>query len=534
MRFVVEPRAAPLLTMARPSAAFLASLAALAAAVGPLASGAQDSGGGVTLITPAGRERIDTIAHDGREMLALDDLARRFRLDVREDSRSGTLSVSSGDAAVILTPDQQLVSVDGRLVSLRAAPRRIGGRWMAPLDFLNRALAPVHDEPLEFRPQSRLLLVGDVRAPQVAARYRAGAGAGRLLLDVTPRTPYEVEERTGRLVVTFDADYVDLVDAPRTDGALVTGFGRAGSAPGVAIDLGPAFDSYRVSSAPASNGGATLLIELRSAAAAADAAPAPVPAPAPAAADRPAAADPLPDFSARPAVRVVAIDPGHGGGDSGSRGGGGALEKAITLDVARKLRTAIETRLGLRVVLTRERDETVELDARAAIANNNGADLFISLHVNASARPSATGAEVFHLSIDEYDAEARELAEQETEPVPVFGGGSRGIDLVLWETAQLLYVDASAQLAAIVEAELRRRVAMSPRPLRQAPFRVLVGANMPAVLVELGSIADPADESRLAGAPFQTAVVDALVASIRRFSDDVERAARRGSPAAGL
>lgn len=519
--------------MVRPSAAFLASLAALAAAVGPLASGAQDSGGGVTLIAPAGRERIDTIEHDGREMLALDDLARRFRLDVREDSRSGTLTVSSGDAAVILTPDQQLVSVDGRLVSLRAAPRRIDGRWMAPLDFLNRALAPVHGEPLEFRPRSRLLLVGDVRAPQIAARYRAGAGAGRLLLDVTPRTPYEVEEQAGRLVVTFDADYVDLVDAPRIDGALVTGFGRAGSAPGVAIDLGPAFDSYRVSSEPASNGGATLLIELRSAAAA-DAAPAPAPAPAPAAADRPAAADLLPDFSARPAVRVVAIDPGHGGGDPGSRGGGGALEKEITLDVARKLRTAIETRLGLRVVLTRERDETVDLDARAAIANNNGADLFISLHVNASARPSATGAEVFHLSIDEYDAEARELAEQETDPVPVFGGGSRGIDLVLWEMAQLLYVDASAQLAAIVEAELRRRVVMSPRPLRQAPFRVLVGANMPAVLVELGSIADPDDESRLAGAPFQTDVVDALVASIRRFGDAVERAARRGNPAAGL
>ena len=522
--------------MARPSAAFLASLAALAAAVGPLASGAQDSGGGVTLITPAGRERIGTIEHDGREMLALDDLARRFRLDVREDSRSGTLSVSSGDAAVILTPDQQLVSVDGRLVALRAAPRRVRGRWMAPLDFLNRALAPVHDEPLEFRPRSRLLLVGDVRAPQITARYRAGGG--RLLLDVTPRTPYEVEERAGRLVVTFDADYVDLVDTPRVDDDLAAGFGRAGSAPGVAIDLGPAFDSYRVSSAPASNGGVTLLIELRSAAAAADAAPAALPAtapdPVPATADVSAAADPLPDFSARPAVRVVAIDPGHGGGDPGSRGGGGALEKEITLDVARKLRTAIETRLGLRVVLTRERDETVELDARAAIANNNGADLFISLHVNASARPSATGAEVFHLSIDEYDAEARELAEQETEPVPVFGGGSRGIDLVLWEMAQLLYVDASAQLAATVEAELRRRVAMSPRPLRQAPFRVLVGANMPAVLVELGSIADPDDESRLAGAPFQTAVVDALVASIRRFGDDVERAARRGSPAAGL
>ena len=247
----------------------------------------------------------------------------------------------------------------------------------------------------------------------------------------------------------------------------------------------------------------------------------PEPAP-PTVATLPPSADPLPDFATTSTVRVVVLDAGHGGDDIGSQGSNGALEKDVTLSVARRLRGVIEDRLGLRVILTRGRDENVDLDARAAIANNNKADLFISLHVNASARPSATGAEVFYLSLDEYGAEARALAERDATVIPVIGGGSRQIDMVLWDMAQVRYVDRSARLAEIVKQELQRRVPMSPRPLRQAPFRVLVGANMPAVLVELGSLSGPEEERRLTSAAFQNTVVDALVASILRFRDYVE------------
>ena len=131
--------------------------------------------------------------------------------------------------------------------------------------------------------------------------------------------------------------------------------------------------------------------------------------------------------------------------------------------MTRRLREAIESRLGLRVVLTRGRDETIGLDQRAAIANNNKADIFISLHVSASVRPAATGAEVFYLSMDEYGAEAQALAQQEVQLVPVIGGGVRAIDLVEWEMAQVRYVDRSARLARIVHSELNRRIPMSAR-----------------------------------------------------------------------
>ena len=210
----------------------------------------------------------------------------------------------------------------------------------------------------------------------------------------------------------------------------------------------------------------------------------------------PTAVDPLPDFTSAPTVRTVVIDAGHGGEEDGARGPVGTLEKDITLSVARRLRDAIESRLGLRVILTRNRDETVDLDERAAIANNNKADLFISFHANASTHPGPEGAAVFYLSIDEYGEEARELAGREGQTIPVVGGGTREIDLILWEMAQVRYLEHSAQFAGYVEGELGRRVTMSQGAIQQAPFRVLVGANMPAVLVEMGFISNPRQETR--------------------------------------
>jgi N-acetylmuramoyl-L-alanine amidase len=213
------------------------------------------------------------------------------------------------------------------------------------------------------------------------------------------------------------------------------------------------------------------------------------------------------------------IDAGHGGDENGAKGPGGALEKQITLSVARRLKAALEGRLGLRVILTRESDATVGLDERAAIANNNKADLFVSLHANAAPRTATSGAEVFYLSLDEYGDAAERVAHTDSDPLPVFGGGTRDIELILWDMAQARYIKESAALAHTVEASLRQRVPMSARAIQQAPFRVLVGANMPAVLVEMGFITNAAQEKQLQSDEFQNLIVQALVESITRFRD---------------
>ena len=224
-------------------------------------------------------------------------------------------------------------------------------------------------------------------------------------------------------------------------------------------------------------------------------------------------------------VRTIVIDPGHGGEELGAQGPRGALEKEIALAVSRRLRTLIESRLGMRVFLTREDDRTISHDDRSAFANNHQADLFLSIHANAAVRPNIKGAEVYYLSVERADAEARKRAEDAGVVLPALGGGTRAIDLILWETAQSRYLEQSAALAAAVEEGLRARVEMSPRAVQQAPFRVLVGANMPAALVEIGYVSNPDQEQQLTSADYQTKVAEALLDAIVKFRAQLERTA---------
>ena len=120
------------------------------------------------------------------------------------------------------------------------------------------------------------------------------------------------------------------------------------------------------------------------------------------------------------------------------------------------------------------------------------------------------------------------MAQGDGEALPVFGGGTRDIEVILWEMAQARYIEQSAALARSIESSLRARVPMSPRAIQQAPFRVLVGANMPAVLVEMGFITNPDQEKQLAGDSFQNGVVQALVDSLVAFRDS--RAGVRAAP----
>ncbi len=491
--------------------------AAAAAAVGVFPLTAQEPAGGLTLITAAGRRPLDTASVQGGEVIALDDLAALFRLDVGEDTTGRTLTVNTGGGPIILTAGQPLASVNGQLVSLDAPARRLAGRWFVPLDFIGRALARIHDQRIELRGRSRLLLVGEVRVPRVSAQYRPRARSGRLTLQITPNTAHEVTEARGRLLVRFDADAIDVVRSAEPRGSAVRAIELLDELPGFAIEPGPSYVSHRIVSGESGNS-TQLVIDLRAAAPAVAEARAAEPAnagPDPA----PTATDPTPDFRAPAEIRTIVIDPGHGGADEGARGPEGTLEKDVTLSVARRLRTLLERRLGVRIILTRTGDTVVALDRRAAVANNDRADLFISLHANSALRDVVTGAEVYYLSIDEYGQEARELADRDGRYLPVSGGGVREIDMIPWEMAQARYLTPSADLAAFVGDELRLRVPLSPRPIQQAPFRVLVGANMPAILVEMGFISNPEQERQMTQPGFQTLVAEAIVAGVIRFRD---------------
>ena len=443
-------------------------------------------------------------------MFALDDLARLFDLTVREDTAAGGITVSTKTQTIVLSPGQGLASVGGRLISLPAPPVRDGRSWLVPIDFVPRALAEALGVRLELRKPSRLLLLGDIRVPRLAGRIETLGALARLTLEVAPATPHTVSQEGTRIIVRFDADGLDATLPTSTVPDLIQAVRPSDQPSAIVVDLGGKFASFKTSDVPGDRGSGRILIEVVAAT---------TEAPAPATPAAPLEPPPLLDLAPAGGLRTIVIDAGHGGGEEGAKGPDGTLEKDITLSVARRLKSALEARLGVRVILTRERDEAVGLDERAAVANNNKADLFLSLHANASVRPSAAGAEVFYLSLDDYGDAAQRVAQGEGEALPVFGGGSREIEVILWEMAQARYIEQSAALARAVEGSLRARVPMSPRAIQQAPFRVLVGANMPAVLVEMGFITNPEQERQLASDGFQNSLVQALVDSVVAFRD---------------
>ena len=515
----ILPVFATVATVASLMTAALAAIAAQPAGQAPAS---------YTVLMRDGRRTLATRVFSGQEMFALDELAKMFDLAIREDTLVGALTVATKTQTIALTPGQALASAGGRVVSLPAPPVKEGQRWFVPIDFVPRALAPALGTRLDLRRPSRLIVAGDVRAPRITARVEPQNALTRVTLEVTPATPHTVTQEANRLLVRFEADLLDATLPASAVPDVLQALRVAEPPVVIALDLGPRFASFRASDAPGERGAGRIVIDLiaQTTEAAAPAAPT-----APPPSTLTPAEPPLLETSPTAGLRIVVIDAGHGGDEHGARGAQGTLEKDVTLGVARRLKAAIEARVGARVILTRDGDQTVGLDERAAVANNNKADVFISLHANASVRSSAAGAEVFYLSLEDYGAQAQRAAQGDGEALPVFGGGTRDIEVILWEMAQARHIEDSAVFARLIEGSLRERVPMSPRAIQQAPFRVLVGANMPAVLVEMGFISNPEQEKQLASESFQTSIVQALVESLLRFRDT--QGTQTPPPAAG-
>jgi N-acetylmuramoyl-L-alanine amidase len=220
-------------------------------------------------------------------------------------------------------------------------------------------------------------------------------------------------------------------------------------------------------------------------------------------------------------VKTIVIDPGHGGTEEGAKGPGGSLEKDATLGLAKTIAETLQRR-GYRVLLTRTTDATVGLEDRAAAANAAKADVFLSIHCNASRAASAHGTEVYYLSLDASDRAAAALAESENR-APADGAAAgknasgRDLDLILWDLAQNQHLAASARLAEIVQADFNRLLGIATRGVKQAPFRVLIGVNAPAVLVEVSFITNADEEKKLSSEEFRRQVADTLGGSLETF-----------------
>jgi N-acetylmuramoyl-L-alanine amidase len=217
-------------------------------------------------------------------------------------------------------------------------------------------------------------------------------------------------------------------------------------------------------------------------------------------------------------IGKIVIDPGHGGHDTGTIGPNGLLEKDLVLDVSKRLGKLLEARLGADVLFTRRDDTFIPLETRTSIANQEQADLFVSVHANSSHDPDARGVETYYLNFTS-SPEALEVAAREN------AASDKSIhelqDLVK-KIALKEKIEESREFASDIQQSLHTGLAakapgMRDRGVKKAPFVVLIGANMPSILAEISFISNPGDERRLKNSDYRQRIAESLFRGISRY-----------------
>ncbi len=217
-------------------------------------------------------------------------------------------------------------------------------------------------------------------------------------------------------------------------------------------------------------------------------------------------------------ISVICIDPGHGGENYGAVGQY-LKEKDITLKICRELKRIIINKLKIKVILVRNDDTDISLNKRADIANSNNSDLFISIHVNSSHKGGASGPETFFVSLKATDKESFELARKENMSFKEIDQKveADGLKMILWNMAQADYIRDSSKLAEFIQQELNKLMNTRNRGVKQAPFRVLMRASMPAVLVEVGFISNKKEENMMKKKEFYEKAALAVFNGLKKY-----------------
>jgi N-acetylmuramoyl-L-alanine amidase len=218
----------------------------------------------------------------------------------------------------------------------------------------------------------------------------------------------------------------------------------------------------------------------------------------------------------------VVIDAGHGGHDTGTIGPNGLMEKDLVLDVALRLGALITQRLGAQVVYTRSEDVFIPLEDRTRIANDERADLFISIHANSSPEPSATGVETYYFNLTS-DKMGLDLATRENATA---ASSISDLNDLLHKAVLQTKLEESRDFAQKVQSSLwagsvKMNSRSRDRGVRQAPFVVLIGATMPSILAEIGFVSNPHDERLMKKSDQRQKIAEALFKGISQYADSL-------------
>ena len=474
----------------------------------------------VVVLSGGGGHRTVVLVIEGPKgpEIALEDAAKGLDVTFSREGRDARVTLRSGGREVTLENGKSLFSISGQLKAMAAPVRVVGERTYVSAPSAATVLGAALGQTATYRAAYRALVIGAYEAPRLKVVNVVGPSSIESTVELSKPVPHEVRKEPNRVILTFQADVMETdFIAEALPGRIVGSvkFER-GTPPRLVFDLGERFASVRSSERDSQHVG--LIFDTSTTPGASPTPPGPagpagssaVPPPP---ASRPQAAT-VGGFR-RPIVLV--IDPGHGGEDVGARGPGGRFEKDVTLALARRLRAAAVDTLSIQAYLTRDTDVEVPLDERAAVANNFNADIFISLHANGSRVSSATGTEVFFLSYTALDDEARRIALQEGAILDKAPQNDKDVGLILWDMAQAAQLDASSKLAGNLHGEIAAAALSRSRGVKQAPFRVLVGATMPAALVEVGFITNADEEKLLFSEGHQARLTSAIIQGLGRF-----------------
>ena len=416
--------------------------------------------------------------------------------EVKYSLSAGTYGVISGEHIIQFAIDHKVLLVDGDLAEAREAPVASPGGVAVGLGYLERwLLSPLgfHLEPV---PRGYRVVRGARYADPITVRPAVADFGVSTTLVLTLNRPAEAEVEelsTGLLGVRF-ADATPHLDgslpfrsrrvrtltskAQTIEITLASGIGLLSwhtleGPPRVTMELGPARPT-----------------------------PTPVPENAP--------------VVRRTGPRPIVIDPGHGGDDTGAQSPDGLTEKELTLAIARRLARTLETR-GHAVRLTRDGDQSRALTDRTALANRLEAPVFVSLHANASTFSSVSGAETYYMSLDGASDEAAAATADLENRADGSPDDRSALDLILWDLAQAEVLNESAELALAVQGRLNARLGSRDRGVKQAPFVVLTGATMPAILVEVGFLSNTSEARMLIQPDYQQQLAEAVAAGIEDF-----------------
>ena len=456
-------------------------------------------------------ERVPLLRVDGDDswFVRASDVARLLRATQFWNASSRKIVLGVGKARIVLTVDTRVVVVDGEPVMMRTETRYEDGSVLVPLEFILETASQHTARGFNWDEEGKRLSVGGTGYNVTQVSLSTSGGRTTVSLHMTEPLIYHVDTATPGLVrIKLYGGRVDVrAFTVREERGLVERVRAEQDERDAFVTLDVSREATRLRVDRRDTPPQLDIVLERGTADEAEEGTIQI-------------VDDGTGGEGQFVIDRICVDAGHGGHDNGKESGDGVFEKDVNLALARAIRDRIQEELGLEVVMTRDDDRMVDLFERTEIANTSGCDLFVSVHCNSWFHRGTGGFESYFLS-PARDEAGQTLQRFENEGGGGENGGGTGGDLefILWDLVQNQFIAESSTFAEYIQQEMTSRLGIQSRGVKQAGFVVLQGAKMPAVLLEVAFLSNPAEERLLVDPAFQRRVADGVVASIRKMQD---------------